>query len=120
MAERTIVCHHCSAVWSYTPPLPRRAECPKCRRDAHACHNCKHFDPGAHHECREEQAEWVKDKDRSNFCSYFEPGGRQSRGGEAAAAKAKLAGLFAGQTPAEAPKGQGIAEQLAKFLEAKK
>ena len=26
-------------------------------------------------ECRETQAEWVRDKEKANPCDYFEPGG---------------------------------------------
>lgn len=33
--------------------------------------NCKFYDKNAHHECREPQAELVKDKKMANFCGYF-------------------------------------------------
>jgi hypothetical protein len=35
--------------------------------------NCRFYDSQAHRECRESQAGWVKEKDRSNFCTYFNP-----------------------------------------------
>ena len=50
-----------------------RETCPHCDADLHVCRNCRHFDPGSHHECRENQAEWVRTKDRSNHCDYFSP-----------------------------------------------
>jgi len=37
-----------------------------------ACRNCRFYDTQAHNQCREPQAEWVKDKERANFCDYFE------------------------------------------------
>jgi len=40
--------------------------------DLHVCLACRLYDPSAHHECRESQAEWVRDKERSNRCEYFE------------------------------------------------
>jgi hypothetical protein len=35
--------------------------------------NCDLYDAGAHHECRESSAEWVRDKERANRCEYFKP-----------------------------------------------
>lgn len=53
--------------------ITRRDECPHCRQDVHVCLNCCFFDESYHHECRETEAEHVKDKDRANFCEYFKP-----------------------------------------------
>lgn len=49
-----------------------RDEC-ECGADLHVCRNCQHWDPGAHHECREVMAEWVRSKDQANHCDYFSP-----------------------------------------------
>lgn len=90
-----IVCHFCQHQWSYEPPLSRSADCPHCRRPCKVCLNCRDYDPRAHHECRENQAEWVKYKDTGNFCSYFVPRGKASAAGsEVAGAQAALAALF--------------------------
>ena len=48
----------------------RRDECPSCRTDLHVCLNCTFYDPVRSNECREPQAEQVKEKDRANFCDY--------------------------------------------------
>lgn len=58
-----------------------RDTCPRCDADLHTCRNCRHYDAGAHHECRENQAEWVRDKDRNNRCDYFDPGVAPAAGG---------------------------------------
>jgi hypothetical protein len=50
-----------------------RDVCPKCDADLHVCRNCRHFDPSVHNECRETQAEWVRTKDRANYCDWFSP-----------------------------------------------
>ncbi len=65
--------HHCHKCQAEVPgrEFGRGAACPQCRADVHACLNCDHYDSGAHHECREPQAEWVREKDRGNFCDYF-------------------------------------------------
>ncbi len=50
----------------------RGESCPQCDVDMHCCRNCKFYDPIASNECREPMAERVREKDRSNFCDYFE------------------------------------------------
>ena len=69
-------CYNCQHIWETDPPLERSASCPQCHNDAKVCRNCEFYDRSAHHECREPEAEWVRDKERSNFCTYFSP--RQS------------------------------------------
>lgn len=51
----------------------REGECPQCRKQTHVCRNCRFFEPGRPNDCLEPVAEPVKDKDRANFCDYFEP-----------------------------------------------
>jgi hypothetical protein len=61
------------------------------------CLNCQFYDLGAHHACRESEAEWVREKDMGTFCSYFVPaGGTRPELSEAEQAMAKLAQLFSG------------------------
>lgn len=55
--------------------LSFKETCPKCSSDAHVCLNCLHYDEIAYHECREPQAEWVRDKEDGNICEYFRPKG---------------------------------------------
>ncbi|MBI5446841.1 MAG: hypothetical protein HY900_37205 [Deltaproteobacteria bacterium] len=74
--------------------VSRRAECPSCGADLHACVQCEFYAPGAYNDCREPQAERVVDKERANFCDYFRP---SSRGGKASTkedVRAKLDALF--------------------------
>jgi hypothetical protein len=75
-------CFHCASDLSSITVNGRisfRETCPKCGSAAHACRNCQFYDPGAHHECRESQAEYVKEKERENRCDYFRPGGAGSK-----------------------------------------
>lgn len=39
----------------------------------HVCRMCLHYDPAVARQCREDDAEEVKDKERPNFCDYFQP-----------------------------------------------
>ena len=51
----------------------REGECPQCRKQTHVCRNCRFYEPGRPNDCQEPVAEPVKDKNRANFCDYFEP-----------------------------------------------
>jgi hypothetical protein len=62
-----------------------RDSCPGCSADVHVCRNCVHRDPGAYNECREPNADWVRDRERANRCEYFAPG--EGAGGAGAAAR---------------------------------
>jgi len=48
-----------------------RGECSQCGSDIHVCLNCTFYDEGRANKCREPQAEYVKEKDRANYCEYF-------------------------------------------------
>jgi len=93
-----LVCWRCGASLEALPvPFGRRDECPSCRADLHVCRMCRHYDPRVSKACREPVAEEVKDKDRSNFCDWFQaragayavPSGR-----EADDSRARLEALF--------------------------
>jgi hypothetical protein len=77
--------------------MGRRGVCPSCGSDVHVCLNCRFYDSGSYNDCREPQAERVVEKDRSNFCDYFEFSDSPSRGSMTHAnpdSKSKLDALF--------------------------
>ncbi len=77
--------------------VSRNESCDHCDSDLHVCKNCRFHDPTYHNECRETQAEWVSDKERANFCDYFEPsqsGARTCRGSSAQNARTAFDQLF--------------------------
>ncbi len=94
-------CWKCGAPLAGVPlPLPRLAECPKCRAYLHACRQCQFYDPRLTTKCREERAEEVRDREGANFCDWFKPNPDAHRpvaGNKAAAAKSKLDELFGGK-----------------------
>ncbi len=67
-------CRACGQPWEGTPgSQPGRNEtCAKCGADLHCCLNCRLYDPSVHHECRSSTTEYVKDKEKRNFCGEFE------------------------------------------------
>jgi len=97
---KDLVCWKCGASLAELPlPLSRLAECPKCRAYLHACRLCEFYDPRVTSQCREERAEEVHDKEKANFCDWFNPrpDAHHPPGGEKIqAAKAKLDSLFGG------------------------
>jgi hypothetical protein len=94
----SLVCHACRR----EVPLPtgsliaRRDECPHCHAELHCCRNCQYYDTSAHHECREPQAEYVRDKSAANFCDYFaaRTGAPPAAAEDRSAALSKLDALF--------------------------
>lgn len=88
-------CYFCGGELEERKPV-RTDVCPSCGRDVKVCLNCIFYDEGAHNKCREPQAEWVKEKDRSNFCEYFRFSGRPGKRGVSRenSARKKLDNLF--------------------------
>lgn len=100
-----LLCWKCGASLAELPlPLSRLAECPACRAYEHVCRMCLHFDRIAPKQCREQDAEEVKEKERPNFCDYFKPNPKAYMGRDAKtqATKSKLDSLF-GTNAAESP-----------------
>ncbi len=64
-------CYHCGNSFADDFKPGFREECPKCLRDVHVCYNCVFWDKTFSNECRETQAERVREKDKNNFCEYF-------------------------------------------------
>ncbi len=78
-------CHKCQAVVDLESVF-FRDECGKCGSDLHVCLNCEFYDEGKSNRCREPQAEYVRERDRANYCSFFrfkEESGRKEGRGEA-------------------------------------
>ena len=65
-------CFFCGTSIDEKLPVFRSTVCPQCGKDLKICVNCRFYKKGAHMDCMESIAEPVRDKDRSNFCSYFQ------------------------------------------------
>lgn len=90
-------CTFCKKENDVAIPVGRRESCLHCGQDLHICLNCLHYDRSSYNECRENSADRVVDKDRSNFCDYFSPQKNTVTGeklSESQLAKMKLAELF--------------------------
>jgi hypothetical protein len=108
MTPEMRVCWKCGASLEGLPrTFGRRDECPACRTDLHVCRMCRHFDPRVSKACREPVAEEVKDKERANFCDWFQerygPGSSRPAD-DGAAARQALETLFGvGEAAGTAP-----------------
>jgi len=52
----------------------RTTECPLCGADLHCCKGCKFYSVGSHYDCKESVDSLVSDKEKANFCDYFQVG----------------------------------------------
>lgn len=75
-----MICFSCEKETGFTELVGRRDECPHCSADARVCKNCEFYDPRCENECKEPSAERVTEKDRSNFCDFFQ--GNKRKPGE--------------------------------------
>ncbi len=89
-----VVCHACGEVNEFAlRKLGRRDECARCGQELHCCLQCRLFDEAT--DCREPQADVPREKDRANFCEFFELGDGTSGGPrQQGAAKAAFDALF--------------------------
>ena len=66
------VCYFCGAEINDGMRIYRSSTCPSCLKDLKICYNCKFYSEGAHWDCLESIHEPVREKDRANFCEYFQ------------------------------------------------
>jgi hypothetical protein len=118
--HENICCYRCGAsLAGISMPLSRQDECPACENYLHVCRMCMHFDRHVPKQCREDDAEEVFEKERPNFCDWFEPaaGMFDSRSAQKAQqARASLAALFGEGEPDGGPVDDAVkrAEDLFK------
>lgn len=92
-----MVCWKCGApLVDLSLPLSRTDECRACRAELHVCRMCRFYDTSKAKSCAEPIADEVQDKQRANFCGYFEaaPGRFQPRDGAADQTRSALESLF--------------------------
>ncbi len=68
-----VVCWYCSTALS-PHGLGHEDECLSCGRDTRVCRNCRFYHPSSYNGCSEPQSERILEKERANFCDFFQPG----------------------------------------------
>ena len=109
-------CFRCGAsLANLSLPLSRRDGCPECHVHLHVCRMCRHYDREVPRMCREDDAEDVADKEKVNFCEWFEPTASAFDPARAAAttrAEAELQALFG-----EGPEATDVGDDPARRAE---
>ena len=99
-------------------PLPRHEECPHCRAQLHVCRMCLYFDTAAPQQCQEPVADNVSDKQRANFCGYFQINPQAYTGASDQAADSRqLDALFGDGNPGEAAEDSASEDELGSQLD---
>ena len=95
---RNYVCWKCGAGISHLPfPLGRMSKCESCKADLHVCKQCTYYDTSRANHCQEPVADPVTEKNRANFCGYFEVRENafsKQDGGQVSAVQQDLSALF--------------------------
>jgi hypothetical protein len=117
-----LVCWKCgTSLATQSLPLGRLAECDACRAPLHVCRLCRFYNPRVSNACEETIAEPVADKERANFCGYFEPraGAYHPQGDAEAKAKARtgLDALFGDGTADRNDTGEDAEAQNRRLLD---
>ena len=74
MGAPALDCWKCGAPLVDLPlPVGRSEYCRACRAEVHVCRMCRFYDLSKAKQCAEPVADPVYDKQRANFCGYFEP-----------------------------------------------
>jgi len=100
-------------------PLARHEECPHCQAQLHVCRMCVFFDTAVAQQCREPVADPVSDKQRANFCGYFQinPHAFTASSDQTTESARKLDALFGGESSAAASETRTAEDELREQLE---
>jgi hypothetical protein len=94
--EKHYYCYRCRNEIEMIAKLQRTDTCPHCGADLHCCKNCEYWDPSAHNQCKEHIAEYIPDREKTNFCTFFtfRDGKPEDATTRIASSKSKLDALF--------------------------
>lgn len=99
--QEGLLCWNCSRATGLMGRAARMDSCDNCLADLRCCRGCRHFDPTRRSQCRETISQPVGNKEKSNFCDFFQnrdafkrPGGVSSEKGDKADRKSNFDDLF--------------------------
>ena len=75
-------CWNCGTEWTFNRLPGRNETCQTCGADLKVCLNCVSHDKTVAYDCRDRRADEIADKDRANFCEYFDMAKKEFRPAE--------------------------------------
>ncbi len=67
-----LICWNCGKTTGVEGRPSRNDYCPHCQSDLRCCRGCRFFDPSVRWHCREPIDTFVTEKDKANFCDWFQ------------------------------------------------
>ncbi len=67
-----LICWSCGLATGLEGKVMRADACDKCLADQRCCRGCRFFDPMSRSQCREHIDTPIPNKEKSNFCDYFQ------------------------------------------------
>ena len=72
MAEEGLLCWNCGRPTGLEGGVTRSDSCPHCLADLRCCRGCRHWLPGRRFQCKEPVETNVVNKEKNNFCGFFQ------------------------------------------------
>ncbi len=72
LKEEGLLCWSCGRPSGSKGSVTRHDQCQNCLADLRTCRGCRHFDPTRRHQCRENVDHPVLNKNKANFCDFFQ------------------------------------------------
>jgi hypothetical protein len=104
MSGASWLCVACGNELVLPARVGRRDTCPGCGAELRSCRQCGFYDPSSYNACREPQADRVLDKERANFCEYFQPAARAAVAARGTGAGWAAQGAQGAQTAPDTPR----------------
>jgi len=77
-----LICWNCGQSTGLEGKIMRSDSCQNCLADLRCCRGCRFFDPTARSQCREPIDSPIPNKEKSNFCDYFQVRAAVQMGGK--------------------------------------
>lgn len=72
ISEQGLLCWNCGKNTGMMGKVTRGDACPQCLADLRCCRGCRHFDPTRRFQCRERIETNIVNKEKSNFCDFYQ------------------------------------------------
>jgi len=72
MAESGLLCWNCGRPTGIEGRVFRSDSCPHCMADLRCCRGCRHWQPGRRFQCKESIETNIVQKEKNNFCDFFQ------------------------------------------------